>query len=65
MLIFASTSLKNKSKDEPYNNIIKTTVECMSAIFGGANSIMIKPYNLNFEQPTENLKESQSINKLF
>ena len=60
--IFASTSLKNKSNVEPYNNIIKTTVECMSAIFGGANNIMIKPYNLNFEQPTEK-SERISINQ--
>ena len=60
--IFASTNLKNKCKIEPYNNIIKTTVECMSAIFGGANNIMIKPYNLNFEQPTEK-SERISINQ--
>ena len=60
--IFACTSLKNKSKIDPYNNIIKTTVECMSAIFGGANSIMIKPHNLNFEKPTEK-SERISINQ--
>tara|TARA_B100001093_G_scaffold520511_1_gene617252 strand:- start:61497 stop:64520 length:3024 start_codon:yes stop_codon:yes gene_type:complete len=60
--IFACTSLKNKSKVDPYNNIIKTTVECMSAIFGGANSIMIKPHNLNFEKPTEK-SERISINQ--
>jgi len=60
--IFACTSLKNKSKVDAYNNIIKTTVECMSAIFGGANSIMIKPHNLNFEKPTEK-SERISINQ--
>ena len=51
--IFASTSIKNKKKNDSYNNIIRTTTECMSAILGGANAIMINSYNQNFEETTE------------
>ncbi len=51
--IYASTSLKNKTKEHPYNNIIKSTTECMAAIFGGANAIMTNAYNHSFENPTE------------
>ncbi len=51
--IFTSTSLSNKEKINQYNNIIRTTTECMSAIFGGANAIMIYPYNEKFEETTD------------
>lgn len=51
--IFATTTLANKEKDFKYNNILRTTTECMSAIFGGANAIMINSYNHTFEIPTE------------
>ena len=51
--IYASTSLRNKTKEYPYNNIIKSTTECMAAIFGGANAIMANAYNQSFENPTE------------
>ena len=51
--IFTSTEISNKTEESPYNNILRTTTECMSAIFGGANAIMINPYNSTFEKPTE------------
>ena len=51
--IFASTTLENKEKEYAYNNILRSTTECMSAIFGGANAIMINSYNHSFEMPTE------------
>ncbi|MEE2954143.1 MAG: methylmalonyl-CoA mutase [Bacteroidota bacterium] len=41
--IFVETAEKKK-KD--LNNLLKTTTECMSAIFGGANAIMINHNNL-------------------
>ena len=47
--IFAETEKSNKDKNNAYKNIIRSTTECMSAIFGGANSIMINAYNANFE----------------
>ena len=51
--IFASTSLKNKCSKKPYKNIISTTTESMSAIFGGANAIMVNAYNQHFENTTQ------------
>ena len=51
--IFASNSIINKEKKYPYNNIIRSTTECMSAIFGGADAIMINSYNHSFEMATE------------
>ena len=51
--ILASSSLNNKEQEYPYNNIIRSTTECMSAIFGGANAIMINSYNHSFEIPTD------------
>ena len=51
--IFASSSLSNKEQEYAYNNILRSTTECMSAIFGGANAIMINSYNHSFEMPTE------------
>ena len=45
-------TLQNKEEDSPYNNILRTTTECMSAIFGGANAIMVNSYNQSFEIPT-------------
>ena len=43
--IFASTSHNNKKEKDTYNNIFRTTTECMSAIFGGANAIMVNSHN--------------------
>ena len=51
--IFATTTLANKEEEFAYNNILRTTTECMSAIFGGANAIMANSYNHSFEKPTE------------
>jgi len=51
--IFCSTTLKNKEDAFPYNNILRSTTECMSAVFGGADAIMINSYNQSFENPTE------------
>ena len=51
--IFASSSLKNKKQKYAYNNILRSTTECMSAIFGGADAIMINSYNHSFEMATE------------
>ena len=51
--IFCSSSLKNKEDEFPYNNILRSTTECMSAIFGGADAIMINSYNQSFENPTD------------
>jgi len=48
--IHAQTTLMNKSYLDIYNNIIRTTTESMSAIFGGANSISILPFDYPFNK---------------
>ena len=51
--IFAQTSLSNKESEQPYNNLLRTTTESMSAIFGGCDALMIRPYNQSFEKVTD------------
>ncbi|GIV27625.1 MAG: methylmalonyl-CoA mutase [Bacteroidia bacterium] len=48
--IHAQTTLINKSYLDIYNNLIRTTTEAISAIFGGANSISILPYDYPFQK---------------
>ena len=62
--IFATTDVSNKRKDATYNNILKSTTECMSAIFGGANAIMLYPYDLQFKNTSsfaERISRNQQI----
>ena len=42
--ILCQTSELNKETKFEYNNILRSTTESMSAIFGGANAILINPY---------------------
>jgi methylmalonyl-CoA mutase len=51
--IFADTCSWNKSILEPHNNILRNTVETMSAIFGGADSINVKYFDDNSANPNE------------
>ena len=51
--IFTSTDTSNKKEESAYNNILRSTTECMSAIFGGANAIMLNAYNSSFEKSTD------------
>ena len=43
--IFTSTSLRNKSKLDIYNNVIRTTLEASSAIFGSSDAIFVGSYD--------------------
>ena len=51
--IFTSTDTSNKKEKFAYNNILRSTTKCMSAIFGGANAIMLNAYNSSFEKSTD------------
>ena len=51
--ILAQTTLANKTTEQPYNNLLRTTTESMSAIFGGCDALMIRPYNQSFEEVTD------------
>ena len=43
--IYCDTSKDNKETEFEYNNLLRTTTECMSAIFGGANAIEVHSYS--------------------
>ena len=51
--LFTSTDTSNKKEESAYNNILRSTTECMSAIFCGANAIMLNAYNSSFEKSTD------------
>jgi methylmalonyl-CoA mutase len=49
--IFAETSLRNKSKNDPENNLIRSTLELSAAMIGGADAVFSNNYLI--ENPTE------------
>lgn len=49
--IYAETSLRNKTKFDRYNNLIRSTAEGMAAIIGGATEINIKEFDLSYQEP--------------
>lgn len=57
--IFASFSLHvrttawNKSLADPYNNMLRTTTEALSAVLGGVDALTVGPYNEIFAQNDE------------
>jgi len=44
-VIYATNSLRNKSKLDRYNNVIRSTVEANAAILGGADIINVQSYD--------------------
>lgn len=46
--IHAQTTLVNKSIIDSYNNMLRSTTEAMSASIGGANSILVLPFDVEF-----------------
>ena len=47
--IYATNSLRNKSKLDQYNNVIRTTIEANAMILGGADVINIESYDAIIE----------------
>jgi methylmalonyl-CoA mutase len=47
--ILAISSSRNKEKELGYNNLLKTSTEALSAIFGTCDSLMLLPYNSTYE----------------
>ena len=43
--IFTSTSLRNKSKLDIYNNVIRTTLESSAAVFGSSDAVFVGSYD--------------------
>ncbi|MFP4525643.1 MAG: methylmalonyl-CoA mutase family protein [Bacteroidales bacterium] len=53
MYIHSETSHWNQTIYDPYVNMLRGTTESMSAALGGADSIIVTPYDKAFETPTE------------
>lgn len=51
LFIQAESAGWNKSAADPHNNILRATTEAMSAIIGGADSILAEPFDAAFNQP--------------
>lgn len=51
--IHSTTSSTNYSSFDAHNNILRATTEAMSAVIGGANSITVVPFNVNYENPSD------------
>jgi len=49
--IHSMTSPWNKSFLDPYNNILRSATEALSAVIGGADFITIEPFDAQFRQP--------------
>lgn len=43
--IHAETSSQNKTVTDPYNNMLRATTEAMSAVLGGVDSLLIRPFD--------------------
>jgi methylmalonyl-CoA mutase len=53
MDILSVTGRWNKTIYDPYTNLLRTQTEAMSAALGGADSIMVEPFNIVFRNPDE------------
>jgi len=53
--IFAETSFRNKAKNDPDNNLIRSTLELASAMIGGSDAVFSNDYKI--ENQTELSKE--------
>lgn len=52
-VVYAETSLRNKSIKDPHNNMIRTTAEAMAAIVGGADELLVRSFDTTLGDPTE------------
>ena len=57
--IFCETTKNNKETEFEYNNLLRTTTECMSAIFGGANSILVHSFSKESSNFSDRLSRNQ------
>lgn len=53
MCVNATTTTYNMTMLDSYVNLLRTQTETMSAALGGVHSIVVKPFDAVYEQPTE------------
>ncbi|MFO7896008.1 MAG: acyl-CoA mutase large subunit family protein [Candidatus Cloacimonadales bacterium] len=51
IFIHAKTSAFNKTKYDPYVNMLRTTTEAFSGIIGGVDSLQVDPFDAELRQP--------------
>ncbi|MCX7953874.1 MAG: methylmalonyl-CoA mutase family protein [Bacteroidales bacterium] len=51
--IHSINTIWNKTILDPYVNILRSTIEAIAAIFGGTNSLTIRPFDLLYKKPDE------------
>jgi methylmalonyl-CoA mutase len=58
----AKTGLLNKSAKDPYTNLLRQTTEVMSAVIGGAQTIIVTPYDAQTEKGISELSDRMATN---
>jgi methylmalonyl-CoA mutase len=53
LYLHCETTQLNKSSLDSYNNMLRTTTESMSAILGGCNSLVVRPFDITFKNTSE------------
>lgn len=53
MFVHCTNSSWNKTRYDPYVNLLRTTTETMSALMGGIDSMTVLPFNAVFEDTNE------------
>lgn len=48
--VLAATSLWNQAVTDPYNNLVRNTLQAMAAVLGGAQAVEVQPHNVLFEK---------------
>ncbi len=64
MFIHSTTSDWNKTIYDPHVNLLRTTTEAMSAIIGGTDSLLVKPFDSYYRKPekwTERIARNTQI----
>ncbi len=61
VLIYARTSKRNQTIYDPYVNLLRGTTEAMSAIIGGCDLLIVRPFDAAYENPGE-FSRRMSIN---
>ncbi len=53
MVINASTSIYNQTVFDSYVNLLRSQTEAMSAALGGVHSLVVTPFDVTYEKPTD------------
>ncbi len=53
MCLHSVTSRYNKTRFDPYVNMLRSTTEAMSSVLGGADSLSVEPFDAAFREPSD------------